>query len=244
MLVAAASTDGTSGSLRNAGSTVTLSTVTLSTGVLVATTNWSTITGITNNDYLFAVGDFGVATAGLDSWNPSAAPGATAFYGVDRSVAPDFLGGMRYDGTDDSVATVLIKADRLFRLQQGNPFRAYEIYMNPLTAGGLRLAKEGQRFIDTDNEYQIGIEKFRTLSGHVIVEDRDCPVGVARAIGEGCFMQMTKGDQPALADVDGIEMVFDNRTDTYTATVVIDHNFGSPKPQGLGRITMPTGAAA
>lgn len=244
MYVCAASTDGTSGSLRNAGSRVLLASVNLSTGVLVATTNWSTITGITNGDYLFAEGDFGIATAGLESWNPSAAPGATLFYQVDRSPAPDFLGGMRYDGTDDSVESVLIKADRLFRLQPGNPFKEYEIYMNPMTAGGLRLAKEGQRYIDNSNEYSIGISKFRTVNGQVIVEDRDCPVGVARAIGKGCFMQMTTGDQPNLADVDGVEMVYDNRTDTYTGSVVIDHNFGARKPQGLGRITMPSGASS
>jgi hypothetical protein len=244
MYVCASDTDGTSGSLRDSGDRIQVASVNLSTGVLTGAANWSGISGITNNDYLFAEGDFGVATAGLESWNPASAPGATAFYTVDRSVAPDFLGGMRYDGADDSVESVLIKADRLFRLQQGNPFKKYEIYMNPMTAGGLRLSKEGQRFIDEDNEYKIGVEKFRTANGHIIVEDRDCPVGIARAIGTGCFMHMTTGDQPALADVDGVEMVYDNRTDTYTASVVIDHNFGSRSPQGLGRITMPTGASS
>jgi hypothetical protein len=244
MRVGASADDGTTGSLRGSPTYVTIVSVALETGVLVANANWSTISSIAANDYLFAEGDFGAACTGLESWNPSSAPGATAFWTVDRSVAPAYLGGMRYNGSSDSIETVFIKADRLFSLQHGNPFKQAEVFMNPMSVGGLRIAKEGSRFIDSDNEYGIGIEKFRTASGHVIVEDRDCPVGVARVIGKGCFMHCTTGKQPALADVEGIEMVYDNRNDAYTATVVIDHNFASEKPNGLGRITLPSEAYA
>lgn len=243
MKVAAASTDGTSGSLRDSGNTATLVSVSIETGVLVASANWGTaISGVTNDDYLFADGDFGAASAGLESWNPSSQPGATTFFTVNRSVAPDLLGGMRYDGTSDSIETVFIKAERLFKLQTGNPFKEASIYMNPMSIGGLQLAKEGARFIDDDNEYGIGIEKFRTAQGHVITPDRDCPVGVARYIGKGCFKCCTTGKQPALADMDGIHLIYDPQNDAYTGVVAVDHNFASERPHGLGRVALPTEA--
>lgn len=248
MVVQASQLDG--GALRNSGSSVTLASVNLATGVLVATTNWSTITGITNGDFLYAKGDAqnggtAVAAAGLESWNPASDPTSTLFFNVDRSVAPSFLGGMRYDGValGDSMETVFIGADAFMRIQQGNPFKDVEIYCNPLSLGALRIAKEGSRFIDSNNEYGIGIQKFRTPSGHVIVEDRDCPMGVARAIGKGCFKLCTTGDQPALAEtsmVDSVNLTYDHRTDKYTGSVVIDYNFASNKPQGLMRIALPT----
>lgn len=241
MYVCAASTDGTSGSLRVGRCLV--SAVSLSAGTLTSAATWTTaITGLTTSDYLFAEGDFGIAPAGLDAWNPASAPGATAFYGVDRSVAPDFLGGMRYDGValGDSMETVFINAQAQMDLQSGNPFRDAEVYMNPVSMGTLRIAKEGQRWIDDKNQYGIGIKKFTTPSGHVIVEDRDCPAGIARVVGKGCFKHFTNGVQPNLAENDGVEMRYDDRTDKYTGTMVIDHNFGSPKPQGLMRIILPT----
>lgn len=239
MQVQASQTDG--GTLRDSGDYITVVSVSISAGTIVGDANWSNIASIANDDFLYARGDHTASCDGLAGWNPATAPGATPFYQVDRSEAPDFLGGMRYDGSDDSMETVFIEADTLMRRQTGNPFRmGTEIYINPASMGSLRIAKEGSRFIDDKNEYGIGIRKFMSPSGHVLVEDRDCPAGIARAIGPGCFMHMTNGDQPDLANADGVEMFYDNATDKYTASVVIDHNFGARKPQGLCHITLPT----
>lgn len=54
--------------------------------------------------YCFIQGDHVTATdnlgiAGLEDWNPAAAPGSTAFFGVDRSTEPERLGGFRYDAS-------------------------------------------------------------------------------------------------------------------------------------------------
>lgn len=241
MRIQASATDGTSGSLLDSGAYVTLVSVDLTTGVLVADQNWSEIASITNDCYLFQAGDFGLGAAGLEAWNPASNPSATEFYTVNRSVDPQFLGGMRYSGVanGDSMETVFISTDAVTHLQKGNPFADSEIYINPVSMGSLRIAKEGNRFVDSDNEYEIGIKKFRTPSGHVLVEDRDCPVGVARQIGKGCFWLMTNGEVPALAETDGVTMRYDDENDRYLATVVGDYNFGA-LPQGLCRIVLPS----
>lgn len=238
MVIKGSATDGAA----HAAGAVTVLAVDLSAGTLTGNANWSTITGIGVNWFLYAEGDLNLAASGLEAWNPATAPSATLFNNVDRSVAPDFLGGMRYDGAaaGDSMETVFISSDALTGLQTGNPFQDSEIYINPISMGSLRIAKEGQRFVDTNNEYGIGIKKFRTPSGHVLIEDRDAPVGVARMIGKGCYFWCTVGDGPALAaDQGGGTMRYQDATDSYTAAIPFDHNFGS-HPQGLCRIVLPT----
>ena len=92
-------TDGTSGALR-AGS-ITVASVQRQAGTVTFTGNISAGVGAAAvTDYLFQDGDFGLAPAGLADWVPSSAPGATAFFGVDRTVEPEYLGGLRVDATD------------------------------------------------------------------------------------------------------------------------------------------------
>jgi hypothetical protein len=98
-VVKASDTDGTSGALR-AGS-VTVASVQRQAGTITMTGNLNAgIGAIVATDFLFLDGDFGLAPAGLADWVPSTAPGATAFFGVDRTVEPEYLGGLRVDGTD------------------------------------------------------------------------------------------------------------------------------------------------
>jgi hypothetical protein len=238
MVIKGSATDGAA----HAAGAVTIVAVDLSAGTLTGNGAWSTITSIGVNWFLYAEGDLNLAASGLESWNPATAPTSTLFNGVDRSVAPDFLGGMRYDGvaSGDSLESVFISSDALTGLQVGNPFHDSEIYINPISMGSLRISKEGQRFVDSDNEYGIGVKKFRTTSGHVLVEDRDAPVGVARMIGKGGFFFCTVGDGPSLAaDQGGGTMRYQDTTDTYTGAIPFDYNFAS-NPAALARIALPS----
>jgi hypothetical protein len=239
MVLNLASTDGTSGAIRTG--TVTLIARDLAAGTLTASGNWTAgIAAAAVSDYIFQVGDFGVAAAGLNSWCPSAAPSATLFYGVDRTADPGLLAGLRYDGTvNDSMETVFISADALLTLQDGTPFTNATYYINPVSMGSLRVAKEGQRFIDTDNEYGLGIKTFVTSSGHKIVEDRDCPQGISKCVSPGAFWWMVNGDAPALAETDGVTIRYQESGDIFSSSVVIDHNFGAI-PAGLAHIALPT----
>jgi hypothetical protein len=238
MRICAASTDGTSGSLNAAGATVTLVSVNRDTGVLVANANWSTISAIVN-DYLFQQGDFGVAASGLGSWVPSSAPGATLFMGVDRSVDPERLGGIRFDGTNETQETVYIKAKARLKRTKAN---VKYIYTNPINTSNLEVSKEGSKFIDSDNEYKIGYEGF-SVNGVKIMEDNDCPVNTAWAIDPSAWFWCTNGDAPSLQDADGVEFLRVGAAtgDVFEIQGVIDHNFGSTAPGKLMRISLPTG---
>lgn len=50
------------------------------------------------NDYLFRSGDAGLSMSGFEAWNPTTAPSATTFYGLDRTQSSK-LSGVRYDYT-------------------------------------------------------------------------------------------------------------------------------------------------
>lgn len=70
-----------------------------------------------DDDYVAVVGDATAKLPGLPSWLPAAAPGATSFYGVNRTTDIETLGGRRYTaslGTDDTiVGAVMNAADEL-----------------------------------------------------------------------------------------------------------------------------------
>ena len=238
MRICASDTDGTSGSLRDSGDFITITAVNRDTGVLTGDGNWSGISGITNNDYLFVQGDFGVAASGLGSWVPSSAPSSTSFFGVDRSVDVERLGGIRYDGSGETQETVYIKA--MARVQRTKAQIKY-IYTNPINIAALEVSKEGSKFITSDNEYKIGYKGF-SIGGIEIIPDNDCPVNVAYGIDPSAWLWCTNGDAPSLNDADGIEFLKLGSSvgDTFEIQGVIDHNFGSTAPGKLMRISLPS----
>lgn len=80
-------------------------------GTFTLTGTYDSSGTIAADDYIFVEGDRGASISGLEDWLPSSAPGATAFFGVDRSVDPVRLGGMRLDGTGGPIEEVLTEAD-------------------------------------------------------------------------------------------------------------------------------------
>lgn len=241
MVITASDTDGTSGSeLSGTPGYATITAINRDTGVLTFATDLTVkISGIGVNDYIFQQGDFGAAASGLASWCPATAPDSTAFFGVARNSDPERLGGIRYDGSSDTQETVYIKARA--RVKRTKAKIKY-VYTNPANTANLETAKEGSKFITSDNEYGIGFEGFRF--GNVeIMEDNDCPVNVAYGIDPSAWFWCTNGDAPSIQNADGVEFLRLGAAtgDTFEIQCVIDHNFASNAPGKLLRIALPTG---
>lgn len=93
-----ATTDGTSGSV-NPGH-VTVAGVARDTGILTLTAAANAgIPTIAVSNYLFGIGDFGTSLSGVLAWIPPTAPGATSFFGVDRTQDLARLSGTRTGAT-------------------------------------------------------------------------------------------------------------------------------------------------
>jgi hypothetical protein len=90
--------------------TLTVLSVERSAGTVTFTT--TIVAGVATaavNDFLFVQGDYDLKMPGLLGWLPTAAPtGGDNFFGVDRSVDPDRLGGYRFNGTTMSIEEALI----------------------------------------------------------------------------------------------------------------------------------------
>jgi len=65
----------------------------------IADIDAGTVAAIADNDYLYRAGDYDNVINGWQAWVPPTAPTSTPFNGVDRSVDPDMLGGVRFDGS-------------------------------------------------------------------------------------------------------------------------------------------------
>ena len=195
-------TDGLSGSVR-VGS-VTVASVQRSAGTITTTANWSTgITSPAQNDYVFLDGDFGLAAAGMGDWVADTAPSATAFYAVDRSIEPEYLGGCRVDGTDGRPAhevfvDMVVQVDNL-----GGDVDI--IWANPRQCGQLTKQLEGKWSIVQAADFSgkkmasIGYKGWTVnIEGHevTIMTNRCCPVNRSWAVDSESWTLFSAGPAP------------------------------------------------
>lgn len=80
-----------------------------------------TPSGWTANDYLLVQGDNNAKIKGLSAWIPTSAPSSATFFGVDRSVDTVRLGGVRFDGSSESIEEALIDCSSLLAREGGKP---------------------------------------------------------------------------------------------------------------------------
>jgi hypothetical protein len=203
MQLCASTADGTSGSLRDSGDTMTVTAVDRDAGTITVSAV-ANITGLAAADYLFAEGDFGALAKGLDAWLPSAAPGATAFFGVDRSVEPTRLGGIRYSDSNPLVEKFKRAVARGWR----EGARVTHAFLNPLDWSELEIALADRvqydRVKSSTGEFMFDSIKMATPSGMVqFVGDPDCPKGVSYALKLSTWTFVSRGATPRVLDPDG-----------------------------------------
>lgn len=216
MKIQASETDG--GTLNDAGATVTLTAINRETGELTANANWSTVS-TSGGEYLYAHGDAGTTTArtkisGLMAWLPVSAPGATAFFGVDRSVDTTRLGGVRYDASALSIEEGLVNAVSRVTTEGGKPDA---IFINPIKMRDL-INSLGSKVQYTSHKVgEIGFEsvKLMTDNGPVSVfSDLNCPQAYAFVLQMDTWQLKSLGKAPRLLDSDGNKMLRDGAADS------------------------------
>jgi hypothetical protein len=114
--VLVASTAVNTGVLLNAGATALVSSVDRDAGTVTSATNWATqIAAIAATNVLFQQGDRTSAATpsplkvvGFAGWLPLTAPvGGDSFFGVDRSLDPVSLAGVRVDGRGKAISQAI-----------------------------------------------------------------------------------------------------------------------------------------
>lgn len=194
LLVASATDGGAIGTtgvtitaVNRASGTITGNGITLSTGATVASLDatWGIGTAVA---YMTVYGDLPAAGAsstgsylalsGLAAWLPVTAPsGSDSFWGVNRSVDPTRLAGIRYDASAYTIEEGMTNALALLNREGGKPdicimdFASYAALVNSLGA-------KVQYVQVKHDEVEVAFEgiTFQSAYGRVtILADRSCP---------------------------------------------------------------------
>lgn len=155
----------------------------------------------TSFPYLAQAGDVNFISSGLSSanmlkmagfaaWIPSSAPSSTQFFGVDRSVAPTQLAGLRFSGSSESIQDALIDAVNTLAAQGTECGDPDFIFLNPVSYQTLvkQLTAQGvYQMVKAKINEEVSISfkalVLPTANGEIaIVQDRNCPPQTAYII--------------------------------------------------------------
>ncbi|MGB0971635.1 MAG: phage major capsid protein [Mycobacterium sp.] len=243
-IIVHAATDGTSGAL-GAGAATTITAVNRSAKSITAAANWPA--AFTAGQFLFHSGDFGLALAGLDSWLPAAAPGSTAFFGVDRSVDVDRLGGVRYVATpaeDGTLQKALVNTSSDLMTNGGTPDL---VVMNPLDYTTLlndigtktRFEKMANRSGAVGGKAVLSYSALCIMLGTgeaKIISDKHCPRGVAYMLQMGTWKLWSLGKCPRMFDADGNKLLREDAADALQGRIFMYGNLGCSAPGYNARV--------
>lgn len=242
MVLQANATDGGSTPNASLGYVVavdrTAGTVTVSTsygGAAATPATWST-----SEPYLLVQGDNNAKIKGLLAWLPKTAPGATQFFGVDRSVDPVRLAGVRYDGSAQNIEEALVDASLLVAREGGEPdvcimsFGSYSALEKSLGAKAQYVTMKGPAEIAFP-----GI-RINGANGQInVFPDRSCPPKTAFLLQMDTWKLYSLGDAPHIARyADGLEMLRVATSDAAEVRVVSYAQLGCCAPGWNGVVTL------
>lgn len=226
------------------------------TGQLTATSAaWNTVaTDIAAGDYLFQDGDNNAKIKGFGGWIPATVT-ATTFYGVNRSVSPTKLAGIRYDASSagDTHREGIINLTTLMALHSTVPARNTVIFMNPIDVGA--LVKEYDNKVEytvsppaqmmgaggtSHSVAEVGFEAIKIYTGRgplKVMVDHNCPYGTGFAIELDCTYLTSLGPAPQVLSHDGNRTLRDGTIDGITAEIGYYAALAIQNPNSCGRIT-------
>ena len=182
----------------------------------------------TGGEFLFVVGDFGLDVAGLDAWLPAVAPtGGDSFFGVDRSVQPSRLAGIRFSAGSGTLIDGLINANARLRRSGG---RISHFFANPIRVAQLELALEGRKIINDVPSPTFNGISFQALgvmlaTGNVpVIADPDCPVDVVYGLQMDTWSRASLREAPRIFDGDGLRFLRIGNSDGFEIRTVARWN--------------------
>ena len=210
---------------RSAG-TITVNTSMGGTGSITVPSGWGALS------YLLVQGDLNLGLKGLSAWIPQSTPTSAAFFGVDRSVDPTRLGGVRYDGSQQSIEEALIDASLLVAREGGLPdvcitnYASYAALEKSLGAKAQYISFDGPAKL-----YYPGI-LINGAAGQIkVFPDRSCPAKTAFLLQMDTWKLYSLGPAPHIAKyADGLEMLRVYNSDAAELRVVSYAQLGCNAP--------------
>ena len=165
--------------------------------------------GWTTNDFLLVQGDNNLKVKGLAAWVPSTDPTSAAFFGVDRSVDTTRLGGVRYDGSAQSIEEALIDGSSLLAREGGKPdvaIMSFASYSALEKALGSKV-----QYVDLKGPAEIAFRGILVAGANTQIKcfpDRNCPPKTCYLLQMDTWKLECLGEAPQILRYgDGLEML-------------------------------------
>lgn len=137
--------------------------------------------------------------SGLGAWLPTSAPSASeSFWGVDRSVDATRLGGVRFDGSAESIEEALIDGAALVAREGGQPdmaFMSFASYAALEKSLGSKVQYVDVKHEEADIAFA-GIRIHAPYGPITVIPDRNCPSQIAYLLQMDCWKLRSLGKAP------------------------------------------------
>lgn len=175
-------------------------------------------TSLAAGDFLFTDGDRNAKMSGFGAWIPSTAPtSGDSFFGLDRSVDPTRLGGVRFNGAGMSVEEALVKGLSRIGREGARPDFAF---MNSGNMGDLLLELGSKvNYVDVKSQYaDIGFRGVQVHSGKksiTVLEDDNVAADQIAVITRNTWRLDSLKAPIRILDLDGNKFLRENDSDGY-----------------------------
>lgn len=180
----------------------------------------ATPTATAATDTINVEGDYNAKLSGLAAWIPSVAPGATPFFGVDRSADVTRLGGIRVPSAGKPIDEALIDAARrVGREGLGSPdyvFCSFSKYAALEKTLGARIRYKDVTVAGIGFK---GIEVTGPQSTMTVLPDRDCPDELMYMLDMSTWCLLSLKDPIMLLDQDGNKMLREGAADAHEVRI-------------------------
>jgi len=205
---------GTTTGLRDSGEVLTI-TAMADDGSMTVSPSLTTIAGLAANDEIIREGDAGAMISGLAAWLPLTAPTSTLFFGQNRALHTERLGGVRWAGNGAPKIETLSRAN--VRLARNNPGGKRVAYVNFEDFADIIIALGAKAIVEPmkSNKGEIGFEslKIYTPRGMLpLVGSINCPKGEFYILQLDTWVLKSLGKLPHYADDDGLKVRRDDTT--------------------------------
>lgn len=182
------------------------------------------ISGIAANDYIFPAGDKGSALSGLGAWVPFGSTRATAlassFWGVDRTVDEQRLGGWYQDFSSLPIEEGLSKGIAILGREGANPD---SIFLNPLDWDELKRSLGSKVQYVNRSVAQVGFTGIQIIGYNGTCEvyaDRWVPYGYGAILQMNTWTLASLGPAIRTFNSDGLLMLRSQTTDGVDLQIV------------------------
>lgn len=225
--------------------TATVTAINYDTGVLTTDSNWtSQISGLQAGDYLQVSGDLNAKVTGLAGWIPASAPSSTPFFGVDRSVSPNRLGGIRIS-TSVAPAGIAIEEKILRSVARvAREGAKPDLFVLNFAQFANLQASLGTRVMYGEvqsNDGEFGFRSIQITCGTNVVDvlaDSYCPSNVGYILQKDTWKLYSLGEVPRFENSDGLQMLRQTSADGVEVRAKYYAQVGCNAPGFNGRVAL------